>query len=176
VARLWWYQRYLQQSNIVVVVVSELQYFRLYAVREFGLRPVTCLFFFFFWSSILCCVMSRREQVAWCWFLVILYQMDCLFVLYYIIFSCLTSLSLYVLSTVLVSLQVWPVCLDPVSLTLSVSDDPIEPALFLVPFLEIPTSTWEACSIASTSRCLPSPPSCQVAMYVLKNGSDFTEI
>jgi hypothetical protein len=40
-----------------------------------------------------------------------------LFVLYYIIFSCLIWLSLYVLSTVLVSLlvwPVWPVCLDPV--------------------------------------------------------------
>jgi hypothetical protein len=34
-----------------------------------------------------------------------------------------------------------------VSLTLSVSDVPIEPALFSVSFLGIPTSTWEASSI-----------------------------
>jgi hypothetical protein len=61
-----------------------------------------------------------------------------------------------------------PVSLSP-SLSLSVCDVPIEPALLWVSFLEIPTSTWVACSTASTSRCLPFPVSCQLVMYGLKN-------
>jgi hypothetical protein len=66
-------------------VENILQLFWLYAVREFGFRPVMCLFFF--WWSILCSVMSRRERVAWRWFLVILYHMDSFFdciILYHI--------------------------------------------------------------------------------------------
>jgi hypothetical protein len=149
--------------------------------------------------------MSRRERVAWCWFLVIYTKwIYFVFVLYYIMFSCLIWLSLHVLSTLLVSSlvwTVWPVCLvsvwnsrithtvsfpfdlfvsipyaTPVPLTLAVCDAPIQPALLSVSYVEIPTSTWEACSTASTSRCLPSPPSCPVAMYVLKTAHVYERI
>jgi hypothetical protein len=68
-----------------------------------------------------------------------------LIVLYYIIFLYLIMLSLYVFSTVRVSLRSdlfdsTPYS-TPGSLTLSVCDVSIEPALLSVPFLEIPTST-----------------------------------
>jgi hypothetical protein len=79
-----------------------------------------------------------------------------LIILYYIIFLYLIVFSLFVFSTVLVSLRCslfysTPYS-TPVSLTLSVWDVPNEQALSSVSFLEIPTSTWEACSTASTSR------------------------
>jgi hypothetical protein len=100
-----------------------------------------------------------------------------LIILYYIIFLYLILLSLYIFSTVLISLQSDLFDSTPVfnsSFTHTVCLRCSHWAsIILSSFLEIPTSTWEACSTASTSRWFLSPPSSQVVMYVLKNGWHF---
>jgi hypothetical protein len=77
-------------------------------------------------------------------------------------------------------LTVWPVWLDPVFNSCFTHIVCLRrshwASIILSSFLEIPASTWEACSTASTSRWFLSPPSCLVVMYVLRNGSQLSAV
>jgi hypothetical protein len=141
-----------------------LQLFRLYAAREFGLRPVTCLFFFFLIKHSMSCDLTTRMSS--------LMLISCDFIPNGLIFVCIISYFMFNLVEFVCPFYCLGLLAGLTCLTcLSWSHITHTVCLW--------RSHWACIILGSFPRdpyfnlgglqhCVPSPPSCPVAMYVLK--------